>query len=255
MTADQDETSKKRADIRCPRWFHLVLIPVVGAGTGRSARLSVCLERRPQRGLVIVVLAVIAIAGIVWLVGDRDRPDDDLARDEQAGSPIDTAVQPALPDEPVMRDPILTPPDGVPACRAGDIEFNSGADMGLWFLMFFNRSGQRCSLVDYPALQGRDADGVWRDLPTLRSPGSSYTDGPAWTGSFDPRYTAVLSIRQQAVDSEFGECRELAASGYAELRLVLSSGDDVRLHGVEFEAAHCQGQPRMLLWAYDSTDM
>ena len=206
---------------------------------------------------MIVVVAIVATVGVVSLVSGWERQVGSPTRDQLAKErDSEQAAPSALADEIVIRDPIVALPDGASACGASDIEFNRGADMGLGFLMFFNRGGRACGLLDYPTLQGRDEDGVWRNIPTVRSFGSSYTDGPGWTGSFDPRYTAVLSIRPQGADPELGRCRggAGAAKTFSDLRLMLAGRrDTISLADVVFDLGECK--PRILLWAYDSTDI
>jgi hypothetical protein len=175
------------------------------------------------------------------------------AADAEAERRRQEAAQALAADEFVLRDPIVVAPRGQPPCTARDLEPVSTTDVG--FLRFFNRSGRSCALLDHPTLQGRDAGGEWRTIPVLHSLGSSYTDGPAWTGAFDPRFTAVLSIRPHDVTPELGHCVTGRATpeSFVELRLVLpGQAEPLAQPRRAFVLGACR--PTMLLWAYDSTD-
>jgi hypothetical protein len=118
--------------------------------------------------------------------------------------------------------PALTAPTDVPACRAEDLEYASGA--GLSLLRFFNRSGTTCGLAGYPELLGRTTTGSWQPIATTR-PRLAPTNGPQWNGAFTTDLTAVISIRA----SDAAACSPHAASvRYSALRLRLpGTGTDI----------------------------
>lgn len=207
--------------------------------------------------LAFVVLASGAAAAGIMLGEDDEAVSDATAlHDRQPSGRGDApAVSAVFGPELVLREPMVEMPVSQQPCRADDIELNVGADKGPDFLMFFNRSGRACGLLDYPVVQGLDDDGRWRTIPLVHSLGSSYSDGPPWTGSFDPRLTAVLSIRQP-LDPDDQDCVRsgIGRGRFSAIRLLLHGDPDpVELPDLPLHVEDCR--PAILLWAYDSTDM
>lgn len=105
----------------------------------------------------------------------------------------------------------LVVPDGVPLCTPADLDPQTS--MGLFFLRFFNANRRACGIAGHPTLAGIHADGsvvavtsVPLDLPP--------TNGPRWTGVFEPGLVMVLSVR---VNCPVGA----AVSHYDRVRLYL----------------------------------
>jgi hypothetical protein len=135
-----------------------------------------------------------------------------------------------------------------PWCRARDLTVTP---VGI-----VNRSGRRCSLADHPVLL-RSVGGAWQPVPVFPAMFQSYSDGPPWTGEFDPRFTAVLAVWPQPLDPTLGFCLTGAAvvtGALDHLGLRLHPDDGVlELPGRTLPASPCR--PAMGLWAYDSTDI
>jgi hypothetical protein len=103
------------------------------------------------------------------------------------------------PDAPVTRDSALpvgtTPPPGSTACQSDDLKVQSAFSVpvhdgpGL-FVRIFN-VGDQCWLDGRPKVSLHAKDGDWRDFRYVAERGST-TNGPEWTGEFDPSLTAVV---------------------------------------------------------------
>lgn len=145
------------------------------------------------------------------------------------------------------RDPI-TERRSSPWCRAKDLRVTP--------VGFVSRTGRRCSLADHPVLLRRIGDGPWQEVPVFPSTQRSYSDGPAWDGELDPRYTAVLALWRQVIDPAIGVCLTGPADiegGLDRLGIRLQPDDDVlELPGRQLLPSPCR--PAMGVWAYDSTD-
>jgi hypothetical protein len=137
-------------------------------------------------------------------------------------------------------------------CQASDLRV-TGGDTG--FILFANVSGHECALADHPILLSPQGDGYWNPVPTFPSLENSYSDGPAWTGVFDPRFTAVLSIAPSPLNPNLGVC--VTGRGpdvpYGPLALQLRAGDG-RLDLPNASLPHSPCRPILRLWSYDSTD-
>ena len=178
---------------------------------------------------------------------NRARADLDAAREQLD----DVGTQPAETSLVGDATPIVEQPAGVALCRPEELEV---ANNDPAFIRLFNRSGHRCALLDYPALIGT-IGGRRQVVMTYPLAVPGYSDGPSWTGVFDPKLTAVLSFQTPTPDAH-GRC----ATGRAEkqhverLELILAGQTSaLALGDASLEIAGCR--PAVSTFAYDSTDI
>ena len=87
--------------------------------------------------------------------------------------------------------PALEVPTGTTLCRAAELEVAPNPTLAL--IRLFNRSGRPCGLAGFVSVYGRVAAGPWRAVKSVPL-GTTVTNGPRWTGVFEPNLTAVISI-------------------------------------------------------------
>jgi hypothetical protein len=152
--------------------------------------------------------------------------DETVARAETTSSTAETTST-TLPEASL--------PDGSPApadlepCRAEDLAVQTafgvpvGQGPGL-FVRLFNQGGV-CWLDGHVKVSLRDDRGSWRDF-TYRLANGRTTNGPDWTGSFDPALVGVIV---------FGEVSPVDATPtpYHGLRLTLPNGGGI----LQFDSA------------------
>jgi hypothetical protein len=190
-----------------------------------------------------------AAAGEQTASAERDRVTEDARRDarlrEDAKNTATSGSQARGTRE------IVADKRAARWCRARDIRV---LDSGLDFLRFQNVSGHPCALLDHPVLISPQGDGYWNPVPVFPSLENSYGDGPGWTGVFDPRYIAVLSIEYAPLDPNLGVCTTGRGPNvpFQPLALRLRDDDDRLPVPGGLNASACR--PLMRLWSYDTTD-
>lgn len=123
---------------------------------------------------------------------------------------------------PVLPAP-APPPAGSAACRSDDLSIQSAFGVpvhdgpGL-FLRIFNH-GRSCWLDGYVKVSLRGQGGGWRDFLYVSEKGTT-TNGPEWTGQFDPKLTGVVVFGQAAPG-------DLPPTTYDALRLTLPNSGGV----------------------------
>lgn len=208
-------------------------VAALGAAHQPSGDLADALRRgrarRRRRHAVVgavTCFAAFAVAASALLALTRDR--DEPVRFEQSGpgTTVASSIPPVVvgePDRPEVpattttRSPnadSLVVPDGVALCTPADLDPQTG--MGLFFLRFFNRDRQACGIAGYPTLAGISADGSVVPIP--REPlDLAPTNGPRWTGVFEPDLVLVLSVRSNCVEGG-------VVAQYDRVRLYLPNG-------------------------------
>ena len=211
----------------------------------------------PYRGVVRWAAAVIALVLLgVFVVDDlathRDlgdaRAERDVARRAAATTSTSTTSTTSTTTPGVTREPILVAAPGVPVCQAGGIRLLSG---GADFMRFANTARQPCALLDQPGIEGRVGDGPWEPMAVRYVRQRSYTDGPDWTGVFDPQYVAILAAITDVPGSD-GTCAAGTAPPrrYTAVRVAFGTGW-VEVPDVVLDSGPCAVTVR--LWAYDVT--
>jgi hypothetical protein len=129
--------------------------------------------------------------------------------------------------------PALEVPPGTTLCRASDLEVAPGSSLLL--IRLFNRSGTSCGLAGYVSVYGR-VDGQWSLLESVPL-GTTVTNGPRWTGVFDPNLTAVISVDPTPA---FDCVATSARSHYTGLRLALPRGaGTIDIDTIQFDVSNC----------------
>ncbi|MEY2421573.1 MAG: hypothetical protein QOI95_1640 [Acidimicrobiaceae bacterium] len=138
-------------------------------------------------------------------------------------------------------------PPGVTPCRSDQLEVASGNDPNL--LRFVNRSGGPCGLAGYATVLGKSSTGGFQPVPTSPLPFAA-TNGPRWTGVFEPNLVAVVSLRPSTETS----CAVAAIPAhFTALRLVLPGGTGtIDFDGLAFDTTPCPLQ--LTPFAADSQD-
>ena len=129
--------------------------------------------------------------------------------------------------------PALEVPPGTTLCRASDLEVAPGSSLLL--IRLFNRSGTSCGLAGYVSVYGR-VDGQWSLVESVPL-GTSVTNGPRWTGVFDPNLTVVISVDPTPA---FDCVATSARSHYTGLRLALPrNAGTIDIDTIAFDVTNC----------------
>ncbi|MDQ1475299.1 MAG: hypothetical protein QOE62_528 [Actinomycetota bacterium] len=129
--------------------------------------------------------------------------------------------------------PALEVPPGTRLCRASDLEVAPGSSLLL--IRLLNRGGTSCGLAGYVSVYGR-VDGQWSLLESVPL-GTTVTNGPRWTGVFDPNLTAVISVDPTPA---FDCVATSARSHYTGLRLALPRGaGTIDIDTIQFDVSNC----------------
>lgn len=121
------------------------------------------------------------------------------------------------------------PRDGLAACTSEHLTVQSASfvpvgDAPGLFVRILN-TGRACWLDGHPKVSLRDEAGNWRDF-TYDAVAGSTTNGPEWTGVFDPSLVGVVVFGERAP-------RQATPTSYDALRLTLPNGGGVlELDGV-----------------------
>jgi len=238
-----------------------------GAAPGRPPSIGQ-LRRWTRKGrghaavLVLVAAAFAAILVLAITGINKQRPSTVGPGQGVAATPLDslahstapsgrdaqaTQVAPELPKRisDTVPSPALTAPSTEPLCHADDIVYAPGT-MGTALLRFFNHSGRPCALAGYANIVGLDEQGQWLPIPVIHAPDSPVS-GPAWSGSFDPRLTMVVSIEPTTSCEDRDSVRR-----YSALRLILPQTAEAI--DVPINATFTGCAPSITPFSYDSAD-
>ena len=187
--------------------------------------------------MFVLAVGVLALAGC----GDESAPTVVRAQTSTSGVRPVCCANPhgeiETPDAPVTRgSPLLpsapAPPEGAVPCHAADLNIQSAFGVpvhdrpGL-FVRIFNRASS-CWLDGYFKVSLRSQSGSWRDFLYVAEQGST-TNGPEWTGIFDPKLVGVVV---------FGEAEpsDGPATTYDALRLTLpNDGGTLEYGGIDLQ--------------------
>jgi hypothetical protein len=129
--------------------------------------------------------------------------------------------------------PALEVPAGTTLCQSGELEVAPGPSLSL--IRLFNRSGRACGLAGYVSVYGL-VGGQWSRVESVPL-GTSVTNGPRWTGVFDPNLTAVISVDPAPA---FDCVATSARSHYTGLRLALpGNAGTIDIDSIAFDVTNC----------------
>jgi hypothetical protein len=193
-------------------------------------------RRRLTVGGALAVAAAVLVAVLVAVPDHRSTP----------ARPADVAAAEAASTTTVVGAPVDEPP-----CAGADLEIQSvqpvpnrySVNGSALFIRAFNVSKRACAIAGVPGIELR-RDGKWIRFGPIPD-NQPATNGPPWTGSFDPSLVGVL-----LVSGPTGAPGD--AVTYDALRIVLPNGDKVEHAGIEFRIA---GDAILMTpWGADSQD-
>ena len=189
---------------------------------------------RIATALLVVTAATAGIAAIARSVGDK-RSGPAVVISPPASVPATSSSTigrtPRAADE---NGPALEVPTGTTLCRAGELEVAPNPTLQL--IRLFNRSGRPCGLAGFVSVYGRIGAGPWQAVKSVPF-GTTVTNGPRWTGVFDPNLTAVISIGPAPA----AECvASSAPTHFTGLRLALPrDAGSIDIDTIQFEVTNC----------------
>jgi hypothetical protein len=217
------------------------LVAELVAGTPRSPDVHALRSRIRRRrvtrfttALLVVTTATAGIVAIARSVGDkRSGPAVVISPPASVPATSSSTIGPT-PRDADANGPALEVPTGTALCQADELEV--APNPALQLIRLFNRSGRSCGLAGFVSVYGRIAAGPWRAVKSVPF-GTRVTNGPRWTGVFDPNLTAVISIEPAPAA---GCVARSAPTHFTGLRLTLPrDAGTIDIDTIQFEVTNC----------------
>jgi hypothetical protein len=197
--------------------------PFTVAGVDRNQRNAAGRRRQRRWGVAVLAAAAVVVAVVAGTQAQGGRHTRVAANDPGIGtaptaSSTSSAVTSTTLTQPAVLPDGSPPPPGQHACAASELNlYNTFGTLtpersiGL-FVMIARTGLEPCWLDGHPGISLRTPEGIWTTF-ALHPSNLVVTNGPHWTGVFDPSLTGVVVFGSSVPSG--------TSQRYTALRLVL----------------------------------